>query len=80
MMFFFWSIDEAMPILLCLGIGIVVKKTMLALFIGYIVVRIYRRLKESNPDRFFLHMAYHFGILPVATRTLVNPFEERIIQ
>lgn len=80
MMFFFWSLDEALPFLIAFGIGIVLHKTLFLLIAAYIFVKIYRKLKDSSPDKFFLHTAYHYGLVPIKSRTLINPFEEKFIQ
>lgn len=72
-----WSADELIPLMTCMGIGILTAHFFIMLVIGIAAWRALRRYKESRPDGYLLHMIYWSG-LPIGTsRLLPNPYRRR---
>lgn len=80
MMFLLWSIEETAIMFMGLGIGILMKKTIICVLIAYVVLKLFRKIKDSKPDSYGIYIAYWLGIIPSKCRTLVNPYIRRFIQ
>lgn len=72
-----WSADELMPMLTCVGIGIMINHFFVMLFVGVALWRLLRRFKDSRPDGYMLHFVYWLGLVLSRSRVLPNPFRRR---
>ncbi|WP_295385040.1 type IV conjugative transfer system protein TraL [uncultured Thiodictyon sp.] len=75
-----WRVDDLVPIVLCLVIGIFTGSpgTMFKLIVlGVLLVRLYSKYRERRPDGHALHVLYWYGLLPLRGRTTPNPFCRR---
>ncbi len=57
-----WELDELMFFIPFVGIGIMVGKMPLFSVIGYVVMKIYIRLKNSKQDGYVIHFFYKLGL------------------
>lgn len=74
-MVFFWSADELLPGFAVFIAGVLMNQKLICLAIAVVVTKLFRKLKEGNPDGFLLHALYWIGL--VGSRratTLPNPF------
>lgn len=69
-----WSADELIPLLTCLGIGILTDHFFIMLLVGIGLWRVLRRYKDSRPDGYLLHAVYWSGLPVGRSRLFVNPF------
>ena len=75
-----WRVDDLVPIVLCLVIGIFTGSpgTMFKLIVlGVLLVRLYSKYRERRPDGHALHFLYWYGLLPLRGRITPNPFFRR---
>jgi conjugal transfer pilus assembly protein TraL len=74
-MVFFWSADELLPGFAVFIVGVLIDQKLICLAIALIVTKVFRKMKEGNPDGFLLHWLYWVGIIgDKKSRTLPNPF------
>lgn len=59
----FWSVDEALPGLFIFIIGVLVAQKLVCLILAIVVTKLFRRMKEGNPDGFLLHIGYWYGLI-----------------
>lgn len=69
-----WRLDDLIPLLLMLVIGILSDRLWLFLILGFLLSRLYGRFRDSRPDGFALHWCYWHGLLPLQARSCPNPF------
>ena len=69
-----WRLDDLIPLILMLVVGILSDRLLLFLVIGFVLSRLYGRFRDSRPDGFALHWCYWHGLLPLPARTCPNPF------
>lgn len=69
-----WSADELIPMLSCVGLGILIDHFFIMLLIGVVLWRLLRRYKDSRPDGYLLHAMYWTGMIVSRSRVLPNPF------
>lgn len=74
-----WSVDEIAPILLGMCIGIMVRQMLLCMLIGFFMTSQYKRVRDNNPDGFFLHYLYWYGVPVCKSKQFVNPFIRNFI-
>ncbi|KAA6187928.1 type IV conjugative transfer system protein TraL [Thiohalocapsa marina] len=72
-----WRLDDLIPLILMLVIGILSDRLWLFLVIGFVLSRLYGRFRDSRPDGFALHWCYWHGLLPLTARSCPNPFSRR---
>jgi conjugal transfer pilus assembly protein TraL len=72
-----WRVDDLVPVVLMLIIGILVDRLPLFLLLGVLLVRLYSKFRESRADGFALHWMYWIGMFPMRGRTTPNPFCRR---
>lgn len=73
-----WTIDEILPVLVLLVVGIATDWFFSCLALGIALMQLVRRFRESKPDGYLLHWLYWHGLLPLRTRSAINPFQRRI--
>lgn len=74
-----WPIDEILPILMGLAVGIFIGSVFWTLLLGWLISKAYKKKKESNPDGFFFHIFYWYtGLSFNKLRTMINPFIKRL--
>lgn len=59
----FWTTDELLPGLFIFIIGVLVAQKLLCLVLAIAVTKVFRRIKEGNPDGFLLHIGYWYGLI-----------------
>lgn len=69
-----WSADELIPMLTCIGLGILIDHFFTLLVSGVVLWRVLRRYKDSRPDGYMLHAVYWTGLVLSRSRVLPNPF------
>ena len=75
-----WSMDEAVPILLGLVVGIMLGQALICSLVGLVMTYWYRKYRGSHPDGFFVHIFYWYGVPGLSRgRLFVNPFCRRFL-
>ena len=69
-----WQVDEICPILIGFMCGILVRQMAICLLIGFMMTKYYKHFRDNNPDGYFLHYLYWFGIPVSKAKQFVNPF------
>ena len=69
-----WRIDDLVPMVLMVSLGILADQLLLFLVLGLLGVRLYGRFRQSRPDGYALHWAYWAGLLRLKGRTTPNPY------
>lgn len=78
--FLFFRLDEILPFLILLIIGIVTHNTIPCLLIGWVFSYIYKKLNSKFPRGFVLHWLYGKGVYVFsASRTLRDPFNRKFL-
>lgn len=71
----FWSADELLPGFAIFIVGVLINQKLLCLLLALGVTKLFRRLKEGNPDGFLLHAAYWYGLIGSGrSYSMPNPF------
>lgn len=78
--FLLWTVDQAIPFLLIVGLGIFLNMLMLSIIIGIALSYYFNRYKESRSDGYIKHMFWWYGMASTGgkVRSVVNPFVRRI--
>jgi conjugal transfer pilus assembly protein TraL len=63
-----WQLDELSPVLVGMIVGIATERLIVCLFIGLLMVRFYKKLRDGRPDGFPIHFVYWIGLLPVSDK------------
>jgi conjugal transfer pilus assembly protein TraL len=74
-----WSLDELVPLGVGLLFGMAIGKALLCGAIGYAVTFLYQKYKDGHADGYLVHIAYWFGAIPARSKTLLNPFIQRVL-
>lgn len=61
--FLWWEADEAMIGLSAIILGRVIDKMLIFLVIGFILVKIYSKLKNAKQEGFMIHTLYSLGLV-----------------
>jgi len=72
-----WRMDDLMPAVLSLVIGILTGQLLLFLLVGGGLSHGYRKFRDRAPDGYAIHMLYWWGILPFDARSIINPYARR---
>jgi len=76
----FWSADELLPGLFIFIVGVLINQKLICLLLALLVTKLFRKLKEGNPDGFLLHLGYWYGLIGGArTYTMPNAFIREFI-
>lgn len=59
----FWSADELLPGLFIFIVGVLINQKLVCLVIAAVITKLFRRMKEGNPDGFLLHCGYWYGLI-----------------
>jgi conjugal transfer pilus assembly protein TraL len=59
----FWTTDELLPGMAIFVVGVLIDQKLVCLLVALAMTKLFRRLKEGNPDGFLLHMGYWYGII-----------------
>ncbi|WNL48400.1 type IV conjugative transfer system protein TraL (plasmid) [Dyella sp. BiH032] len=78
--FLLWTVDQAIPFLIIVGLGIFLKMLFVSICVGIAVSWYFNRYRESRADAFLKHMFWWYGMSSVksSVRSVVNPFMRRI--
>jgi len=60
--FFFWEIDEAIPVIAGFTLGAIFNSILLFTFCGIVISRLVAKLKEGKHRGFMLHFLYWHGV------------------
>ena len=72
-----WSIDELIPMVAGLMIGMIIRQALLCFLVGMAVSSLYRRFRDSHADGYLEHLFYHYGFGFSRSKSMVNPFIKR---
>ena len=70
----FWTADEILPGLAIFILGVLINEKLLCLLLALIVTKLFRKLKEGNPDGFLLHLGYWYGLIGNRAYSMPNAF------
>lgn len=62
MQILFWEIDEVVPVVALMGVGIMTDTMVYMFFVMFIVWKLFGKFKNRNLDGILMHMAYANGI------------------
>ncbi|MYM92718.1 type IV conjugative transfer system protein TraL [Duganella vulcania] len=72
---FVWSADEFVPVAGLMAIGFLSGQLTIMLVVLYVVLKVYRRYRDGNPNGHILHLLFWFGIVSSKkARTFKNGF------
>lgn len=74
-----WSLDELVPVMAGLLLGMAVGQALLCGAIGYAVTYLYQKYKDGHADGYLIHLCYWAGLLPSRSQTLLNPYTRRLL-
>ncbi|EJV1664239.1 TPA: type IV conjugative transfer system protein TraL [Proteus mirabilis] len=78
--FFFWSVDEAMPFFVFLGIGVFTGRIFTMSLIGIVITRFYGSFLQKASEKYFLHLCYwKFGVSFGKSTIVPNAFDREFI-
>jgi len=70
-----WSMDELVPLLFCMVLGVMAGSLGPCLLIGILITRGYRKFRDSKPDGYLLHLLYWVGVFTLSkAKSMKNPF------
>jgi conjugal transfer pilus assembly protein TraL len=72
-----WRLDDLMPMVLSLVIGILTGQLLLFLLAGWAMSHGYRKFRDRAPDGYAIHLLYWWGLIPMGSRTVGNPYDRR---
>lgn len=75
-MLLLWSVDEVVPIVTMLCIGILIGQAFLFFIGGLALARLYRRYMDNQPDGHLFHLLYWAGLFPESARAIPSPFRK----
>lgn len=61
-----WQVDELSPVIAGMIIGIAIEQLIICIFIGFLMVKVYKKLRDGRPDGYPIHFLYWFGVIPGA--------------
>lgn len=67
-----WQVDELSPVLIGLIIGIAIDQLIISLFVGFLMVKVYKKLRDGRPDGYPIHFLYWWGFLPAAEKKVFS--------
>ncbi len=62
MQILFWEIDEVVPVVALMGVGIMTDTMLYMVGVMVVVWKLFGRFKNSNLDGILMHLAYANGI------------------
>lgn len=78
--FLFFRLDEILPFLILLVVGILTHTLMPCLAIGWVFSYLYKKFNSKYPRGFVIHWCYGKGLYCFSmTRTLSRPFNKRYL-
>ena len=72
-----WSIDELVPMIAGLVIGMIVSQALICFLIGMAVSSLYKRFRDSHADGYLEHLFYNYGFGFTRSQSMVNPCIKR---
>lgn len=69
-----WSIDEVVPIISGLVIGVAISQAFICLLLGVAMTHFYRRFRDNHAASYLQHLFYRWGFSFSKARTVTNPF------
>ena len=78
MLMLLWELDEFALFVIPSVISLFMRKMIFGIVIGYLLMKLYAKLKEGRPNNFVFHLAWKFGIVKVKDTppTFVSKFME----
>lgn len=71
--FLAWEVDELFFPTICLVFSLPARSIFTGLIIGIVLMRLYRRIKETKPSNFIMHWLWVYGIYQPKTREIILP-------
>lgn len=72
--FLLWAVDEIMPILLGLGVGILMGHIFIATVIGFVVSHFYKKFRDQHAGGYLYHLLYWYGFGFTRSPSFINPY------
>lgn len=70
-----WPADELLPAMFVFVLGVLLNQKLVCLALAVVITKLFRRMKEGNPDGFLLHLGYWYGLIGGGKAyTLPNPY------
>jgi conjugal transfer pilus assembly protein TraL len=80
MMFMMWSADELLPGFAIFLLGVMINQKIICLVVAIVATKMFRRMKEGNPDGFLLHSLYWIGLVDSKrVKSMPSPFVREYI-
>lgn len=74
-----WTIDELIPVVIGLLVGIMANQALIFTCIGLLLTRLYKKYRDNHPDGYFLHILYWYGFGFIKARSFPNPFVRELL-
>ena len=79
--YIFWSQDEFIPVVAVLSAGFFFGWLLTAAVISFVVLRFYRKIRDSHPRGYFFHWTWWIGIGGARNSfSIHNPFIRKFYQ
>lgn len=77
---FFWEIDEVIPLLACIGVGLVMEFLGYSILIGLVLTKIVKALKRGKIEGVMFHLAHYYGVMQMKANKKRNIFENKLVE
>ena len=74
-----WSSDECIPTLAGFAIGMLTDQVFIFTVIGIIIAHFYKKFRDLHADGFLIHLAYWYGFGFCRSKSMINPFTDRLL-
>lgn len=75
---FFWEVDEVIPIVGLVGVGIISNMLFFSLVTGIIAAKVVKKLKTGKMDGVMFHLLHWYGVFNLRCGRKRNIFENII--
>lgn len=75
-----WNADELVPMVLMLMIGMLINHLIIMIALSFIVIKYYKKFRDTRPDGYSLHAAYWLGLMPSQAFSVPNPYIREFFQ
>jgi len=74
-----WSIDELLPFMAMLLLGALTRQLAGCALASLVVIKLFRRFRDSRPDGYLYHGLYWLGLIPLKGYSWINPYRRRFL-
>jgi type IV conjugative transfer system protein TraL len=65
LLFLSWEVDEFVLLLTPMIISLIMRKLIIGMIIGVLLMNAYIRIKKNKPENYFFHLLWKWGITKV---------------